>query len=102
MERVGGRADPILRRRRYFCRLIKHSPVRIEQPTVVGAAYPTIFYATEDKIGASVNAFAVQRPDAGRVVAKEDNVLAHDTDAERRTAGRQIRGESNRLPILPQ
>jgi hypothetical protein len=49
-----------------------------------------------------VNAFAVQRPDAGRVVAKEDNVLAHDTDAERRTAGRQIRCESDRLPILPQ
>ena len=43
---------------------------------MIGAAYPTIFYATEDKIGASVNAFAVQRPDAVRVVAKEDYVAA--------------------------
>jgi hypothetical protein len=77
-------------------------PVGIEQPAVISAAYPTIFYAAEDEIGASVNAFAVQRPDAGRVVAKEDDVLAHDPDAERRTAGRQIRGESDRLPILPQ
>jgi hypothetical protein len=46
--------------------------------------------------------FAVQRPDAVRVVAKEDDVLAHDADAERRRAGRQIHGESDRLPILPQ
>jgi len=69
---------------------------------VVGAAYPTIFDAAEDKIGASVNAFAVERTDAVRVVAKEDDVLAHDTDAEGRPAGRQIRGESDRLPIAPQ
>jgi hypothetical protein len=92
----------MFRRRRYFSRLIEHLPVGIEQPAVIGAAYPTIFDAAEDKIGASVSAFAVQRPDAVRVIAKEDNILAHDTDAERRPAGRQIRGESDRLPILPQ
>jgi hypothetical protein len=49
-----------------------------------------------------VNALAVQRADTVSVVTKEDDVLAHDTDAERRPAGRQIPGESNRLPILPQ
>jgi hypothetical protein len=92
----------MFRRRRYFSRLIEHSPVGIEQPAVIGAAYPAIFDAAEDKIGASVNAFAVERPDAARVIAKEDDVLAHDTDAERRRAGRQIRSESDRLPISPQ
>jgi hypothetical protein len=92
----------MFRCRRYFSGLIKHLPVGIEQPAVIGAAYPAIFYSAEDEIGASVKAFAVQRPDAARVIAKEDDVLAHDADAERRPAGRQIRSESNRLPILPQ
>jgi hypothetical protein len=92
----------MFRRRRYFGRLIEHSPVGIEQPAVIWAAYPAILYAAEGKIGASVNAFAVQRPDTVLVVAKEDDVLAHDTDGERRSAGRQIRSESDRLPIPPQ
>jgi hypothetical protein len=92
----------MFRRRRCFSRLIKHLPVGIEQPAVIGTAYPAIFYAAEDEIGASVNALAVQRPDTVSVVTKEDDVLAHDMDAERRPVGRQIRGESDRLPIVPQ
>src|SRR6266705_5867476 len=77
--------------------------VHVVLPAVIDAADTAVFVAAEEKVRAAVRAVRLDQPYPAFRVAKGDQVLAHQFDADRRAVGLgNFTRERNRLPEAPE
>src|SRR5207245_1301958 len=83
-------------------RLIEAAAVHVVEPAVIEAAQATIFQPAVAQVGATMGALTPEQADTALLVAKQDEMLAHDPDRDRRASLGKLRAGSDRLPVLAQ
>src|SRR5439155_6892194 len=87
---------------RRFRRHIDALAADIELPAVIDAAQAVFLIAAEEQRGSPVGAGILDQTNLSRGRPKADEVLAEETDTERRTVGpRQLVRPRSRDPVLP-
>ena len=109
---MGARFRELLQKREPFhniavydvmsARLVENLAAHVVKPAVINAAQPAVFQPAVAQIRAAVTAMAIERADSTLLIAKDDQLLAHQFDWQRRAIRRQFLGQRNRLPVPAQ
>jgi hypothetical protein len=73
---------------------------RVELPAVIDAAQAALLIAAEEQGGTAMRAAVIEDADPPRTVAKRDQLLAQEHQAQRIAVGGQFRRQTGRQPIL--
>ena len=85
-----------------FARLVETVTVDVEQPPVVDATETAVLDPSVAQVGTPVRTAESEQPQASELVAEEREVLAHDTQRQRRPVLGQLLGQRHRLPVPPE
>ncbi len=89
----------VLMRRRV--RHVDAIAVHVEFPAVIDAAEAVLLVAAEEQRGAAMRAAVIHDADPAGAVAKRDQPLAEQQEAQRRAVALQFRRHRRRQPVLP-
>ena len=81
-------------------RHLEHAARDVEEPAVVEAAQAAVFDSAVAEIGAAMRAQKAEQSRPAGIVAEENEILAEDSHRLGRAAGRQLRRERDRMPVL--
>ena len=101
-RRVGLGADLVLEvLQRLHVRHVKAAAGHLEFPTVIDTADAAFFVAAEKQRGAAVRATMIHDADPAGIIAKRDQLLAEQHQADRHPAARDFRRHQRRDPVFP-
>jgi hypothetical protein len=87
---VGFRLDLLLEIRRRHARHVQAVAGDIEFPAMIDAAQPPLLVASQKQRGAAMRAAVIHHADAAFAVAKRDEFLAEQHQADRRAVAHQF------------
>src|SRR5262249_5256996 len=73
----------------------------VEFPAVIDAAHPALLVAAEKQRRAAVRTAMIHHADPAGAVAKGNELLAEQHEADRRAAARNLGGEQRGNPVFP-
>jgi hypothetical protein len=92
-------AEPFRRR---LARLFEAVALPVEKPAVVETTETAVLYPSVAQVGTPVGAMKTEQSEITVVVAKQDEILAQDSNRHRRAIGRQLFEQGYRLPVSPE